>query len=224
MISVIIPTYNEASCEPVLKSLSVQTDKDFEVIISNGSINPIQVKTQSCKLKIIQSPKGRGLQMNKGVEAANGDILWFLHADSVARYDAIATIKYSLSKPKIQAGAFELSFDSNDVYFKVISFLGTLRSKWTRIPFGDQGIFIEKNLFESIGGFENSPLMEDISLMTTLKKMGKRIVILPKKLKTSPRRYLEKGKLKTTMLNLWFQLQFKLGVSSDTISKAYYGK
>ncbi|RAP37743.1 hypothetical protein DID80_03505 [Candidatus Marinamargulisbacteria bacterium SCGC AAA071-K20] len=221
MISIVIPTFNEPNCNDLFNSLEKQTDKDFEIIIANASKNTPQYPQINQSVSVVQSSRGRGLQLNYGAKQSAGDILWFLHADSKVLPSAIATIKKNLSQT-VNAGAFTLCFDSRSLYFKVISTCGTLRSKLTRIPFGDQGIFIKKTLFNSLGMFPEQPLMEDIALMKKIRKNKKKVIILNEKLFTSTRRYIDKGQLKTTILNTWYQCLYSFGMSAEKIAKKYY--
>jgi hypothetical protein len=110
--------------------------------------------------------------MNKGASLASSDILLFLHADTILPKNAFNEILNILSSKDIKAGAFDLSFNSNKNILKIIARVASWRSRITKIPYGDQAIFIKKDIFEKIGKYENIPLMEDVNLMQKLKKQN----------------------------------------------------
>ncbi len=172
-ISVIIITLNEERyVQRLLKQLS--TAEDIEVIVSDGgSIDRTARASKKYTEKVIVGKKGRGLQLNAGVSLATGNILWFLHADSIPPDDFKYHILNTLDQPGVVGGAFKLEIDSSLPSLKTISAIAGLRSRLSRVPFGDQGVFVKREIFDRLNGFKDIPLMEDIDFGRRLKKEGK---------------------------------------------------
>lgn len=160
--------------------------------------------------------------MNAGATVARGEILIFLHADTTLPDNALGTISRALQDRDYVGGAFDLKIDSDRFFLKYISARASLRSRWNRIPYGDQAIFIRKQYFDQIDGFKEIPLMEDVDLMRRIKKNGKNIVILPDKVITSARRWESDGILYTTMRNQILVRLFYLGISPQRLAKYYW--
>ena len=144
---------------------------DIEIIVSDGgSID------RTCRVagkytdKVIRGNRGRGVQLNTGAALATGDILWFLHADSIPPDNFRYHIFNTLEKPGVAGGVFTLEIDSNLSSLKFISKVVALRSKISRIPYGDQGLFVKREVFEKVNGYKNIHLMEDIDFGMRLRK------------------------------------------------------
>jgi rSAM/selenodomain-associated transferase 2 len=225
--SIIVPVLNEqARINSFLEKINRQSyDSSFEIIIvdgdsHSGTINAVRDNNVIC----ITSPKGRGHQMNNGAAKARGEILIFLHADTILPDNALGKISMALQDTDYVGGAFDLKIDSDRLFLKYISVRTSLRSHCNRIPYGDQAIFIRKKYFDQIGGFKEIPLMEDVDLMRRIKKDGKKIIILPDKVTTSARRWENDGALYTTMRNRILVGLFYLGVSPHRLAKYYWRK
>jgi GT2 family glycosyltransferase len=119
------------------------------------------------------------------------------------------------------AGAFSLGIDSRQWSLKLIEKAANLRSCLTRVPYGDQGIFMRRDFFREMGGFPEIPIMEDLELMTRIRKQGCKIAILPEKSRTSPRRWKKEGTARCTLRNWIIRIFYHFGVSTDTISRYY---
>jgi rSAM/selenodomain-associated transferase 2 len=160
--------------------------------------------------------------MNAGATVARGEILIFLHADTILPDNALEKISQALQGRDYVGGAFDLKIDSDRLFLKYISARASLRSRWNRIPYGDQAIFIRKKYFDQLGGYKEIPLMEDVDLMRRIKKDGKKIFILPDKVITSARRWESDGILFTTMRNQILVRLFYLGISPHRLAKYYW--
>ena len=224
-ISIIVPVLNEqGQINSFIDKIKDQDFDDyFEIIIvdgdsQGGTINTIRDNSVLC----ITSPEGRGRQMNAGAAAASGEILIFLHADTTLPDGALDKISLALQDMDYVGGAFDLKIDSDRLFLKYISARASLRSRWNRIPYGDQAIFIRKKYFDQIGGYKEIPLMEDVDLMRRIKKDGKKIFILPDKVITSARRWESDGVLYTTMRNQILVRLFYLGISPHRLAKYYW--
>ena len=136
--------------------------------------------------------------MNKGASAAKGDILLFLHIDTELPEGAFAGISSVIDDGEYAGGAFDLGIESGRWIFRLIEKLVFVRTRATRIPYGDQAIFIRRECFETLKGFKDIPIMEDVEFMRRLKKSGYKISIIPQKVKTSSRRWEREGVLYCT--------------------------
>lgn len=223
-ISVVVPVYQEqASIQDFLNHLhQVFSGAEYEIIVVDGSPGRETVSSlhDPCT-KALSSAPGRSTQMNCGASMAQGETLLFVHADTWLPVNAPGMIIQVLEEEKIVAGAFSLSIDSRDPFLRLVAWVANLRTSWTRVPYGDQAIFIRKDIFKKIGMFPDIPLMEDLELMSRVKKRGWRIKILPEKVLTSPRRWEQEGKLVCTLRNWALRVLYHCGVPAERLA-AYY--
>jgi rSAM/selenodomain-associated transferase 2/rSAM/selenodomain-associated transferase 1 len=224
-ISVIIPVYKEQEeINSFLKHVKrVFPGQRHEIIIVDGSPGLDTLSAVNVQgVKAISSDKGRGKQMNTGASVARGRVLLFLHSDTLLPENASELILDAFKTDEnIMAGAFSLGIDSRQRSLKLIEKAANLRSCLTRVPYGDQGIFIREDFFREIGGFPEIPIMEDLELMTRIRKQGHKIAILPEKSTTSPRRWEKEGTARCTLRNWLIRILYHFGVSADTISRYY---
>ena len=218
-ICVIIPVLNEAKViERNLRDLN--KNLITETIVSDGGSNDATVEIASRFAKVVRSNPGRGTQMNFGAKAATSDILLFLHVDTILPDQWRERILSSMANEGVVGGAFSLSIDSDRLSHRIIAATANLRSRLTKLPYGDQGIFVKRSVFEKIGGFKDIPIMEDVDLMRRLKKSGK-IVILDDKVKTSARRWEKEGIVYTTIRNWLLLTLYYMGVTPERLCKLY---
>ena len=225
IFSIIVPVLNEADqINPLIEHIHSQGFRRlYEVIVVDGDQQGGTIRIiQDKDVIAITTEKGRGRQMNAGAAVARGEILIFLHADTTLPDNALGKISQTLQDRDYVGGAFDLKIDSDRLFLKYISARASLRSRWNRIPYGDQAIFIRKKYFDQIGGYKEIPLMEDVDLMRRIKKDGKQIVILPDKVRTSARRWESEGALYTTLRNQILVRLFYLGVSPHRLAKYYW--
>lgn len=218
-ISIIIPIYNE---EKQIKSLIDNLkilEGDFEVIFSDGGSTDDTLSIIGNDYTVIHSKKGRANQMNFGSEYTTGDILFFLHCDSTLEKDALTKIIDKINEG-YSVGCFKLRFDSKNIWMKVCAYFSNLRVKLRCIAFGDQGIFIKKEVFYDIGMFPDIPIMEDYQLSIYLKEKYK-ICQVNSKITTSSRRFLDTGIFKTMWKMQKLQRMFRNGEDINLISKMY---
>jgi len=219
MISVIIPTLNE---EDVIKKTLQGLAKvpGIEIIVSDGGSTDKTVNLCKQFARVINSEPGRGCQMNAGAKEASGDILLFLHADTLLPENWKDKIISAMSNEIIVGGAFSLSIDSGRLSHKIISATANIRSRISGIQYGDQGIFVRRSVFEEIGGFKDIPIMEDVDLMRRLKKVGT-VVMLRDKVRTSARRWEKEGVIYTTLRNWLLISLYYMGVSPERLYRFY---
>lgn len=160
--------------------------------------------------------------MNLGAAYASGDILIFLHADTQLPINALALIQETfLKNPQLVGGAFSLQIDSPRLLLKITAVFSTLRCHMTRAPYGDQAIFLRKSYFDSIGGYLNLPLMEDVELMRRIKKHKDDIIILPAAVITSDRRWNQEGLLYTALRNTLIIFLYWCGMPAEKLTRFY---
>ena len=220
MISVIIPTLNEESA--LEKSIiPARSCKDAEIIVSDGgSLDGTLAMAQMLADKAISSPAGRGVQMNRGAAGAAGDILLFLHADTILPPGWDGHIREALTDDRIAGGAFSFSLSGSSSHFTLISLMVNLRSRLLKLPYGDQALFIRRTVFEELGGFREIPIMEDLELVKGMRRAGG-LAILKQPVITSSRRWEKEGWLWTTARNLSLLFLYRLGASPEKLYRFY---
>ena len=223
-ISVIIPVLHEAqTINGVIEHLRALPSPALrEIIIVDGSEDGDTIKAiRSADVVRMEAPRGRARQMNAGAAAARGDVLLFLHADTVLPRDAMPLIRSHMDDGRFVAGAFDLGLKTRRKVFRITEKYVAFRTRLTRVPFGDQAIFIRKDYFDELGWYRDIPIMEDVELMGRIKERGDRICIIPKQVMTSPRRWEQEGVLYCTLRNWMLQLLYVLGVSPERLAKFY---
>lgn len=219
-LSIIIPTLNE--CRNIASVLKNFKDfPDVEIIVSDGgSVDGTQeLATENGAITVV-SPPGRGTQLNRGAALATGEILLFLHADSRISHEGISTVMEAMKTGKFAGGAFYLSVDRAGKLLKIVVAAANLRSKYLKIAYGDQGIFVDREHFERLHGFKEIPLMEDYDFFRRLRMSGKTILI-PKGLATSARRWEKEGVLYSTFRNWTIFFLYRLGAPPASLRKWY---
>jgi len=224
-ISVIIPVWKEAKV--ITKTLthlrSIDGGLSLEIIVVDGhpAASTLAVIPEKFKVRAYQSTKGRARQMNRGADLASGDIVLFLHADTRVPGNAVSLIRRSLTDRAIVAGAFKLGIDSPRWSLRFIAWVANQRTRYTRIPYGDQAIFVRSNYFQRIGGYPELPLMEDVELMRRIKRNGDQITLLDSPVSTSSRRWDKEGPVFTTLRNWTLVTMYLLGVPPGKLIRWY---
>lgn len=222
-VSVIIPVYNEETTINDFVSNVADVMEDAEVIFVDGGSTDATVSILKRILpdsqQLIETGKGRAHQMNEGARASKGDALMFLHADCVPPKDMVSEVKRVLAYANW--GCFGVKFDDHDPLMKICQIISNNRIHDRKVVFGDQGIFIKRELFEEIGGFPEIPIMEDYQLSLTLKEKGEKIGVARGLITTSSRRYHEGGKLSVMWKMNRLRKAYRDGVPIETISAQY---
>ena len=226
-ISIVMPALNEAGT--IAKVLAhIHPLPNVEVIlVDGGSIDDTGAIAARLGVRVISAAKGRAHQMNVGARAATGEILLFLHADTILPLNfetmvrATLQVPLSRSKPVPIAGAFALQIDDPLPSLRAIERLVAWRSRWRQMPYGDQAIFLTAETFQELGGFVDLPIMEDFELIRRLQRRG-RIEILAAPVVTSARRWLQRGVWQTTLLNQAIVIAYLVGVSPIRLANWYH--
>ncbi len=223
-ISVIIPVLHESGTinGTIAQLEALAGETPIEILVADGDpAGDTLAAISSADIGKIRCSPGRGVQLNAGAAEASGDIFLFLHADTLLPPGAGRRIAAVCADAGIAGGAFDLAIDSPRRVFRIIEKAASVRSRATRIPYGDQAIFIKADIFRSVGGFRHIPIMEDIDLMRRLKRRGHRIRFVDAPVRTSPRRWESEGILYTTLRNNSLSTLFYLGVSPERLRPHY---
>lgn len=223
MISIITPVLNEEGTLPGYLSHIDGLAGDFEVIVVDGGSSDgtfrdatAAASTLRHRFSLLSSPKGRGVQMNAGAEQAAGSILLFLHADCRIPHDSLQVIEQACAEAAVIGGGFSHSFDSTDPFLRLTSFAGNILARRRGIFFGDFGIFIEREAFFRIGGYEPLLYLEDFAFSRAARRYG-RLVRIDRTIRASPRRYAAVGKYRLSALYLLVLLLNAVGIRPESL-------
>ena len=221
-ISVIIPALNEAQrIATTLSALQPFRAGGHEVIvIDGGSEDGTVACSQFLADRVVVSRRGRSRQMNAGACVATGETLLFLHADTSLPKWADRWIVQGLASKGRKWGRFDVKLSGTHLLLRVVEGLMNLRSRLTGIATGDQAIFVQKDLFETVGGFRDIDLMEDIALSMALKRYGKPLCLW-QRVTTSSRRWENNGILRTLLLMWGLRLAYLLGAHPSQLTQRY---
>jgi rSAM/selenodomain-associated transferase 2 len=222
MLSIIVPCLNEAGgVEHALRSLSPFRARGAEVIVvDGGSEDETVALAVPLADRVISAPRGRASQMNAGAATARGEILLFLHADSVLPAGADALIVEGLQRLRRGWGRFDVAISGRSRLLRVVAWLMNARSRLTGIATGDQGIFVMRTLFTAAGGFPDIALMEDIAFCKRLKRFGPPLC-LRHRLTASGRRWEKHGVVRTILLMWRLRLAYWLGADPGKLAVRY---
>lgn len=205
MISIITPVLNEKERIGHFIANMSALEGDFELIFvdggsRDGTLEEIERERDAFghRVEVLRSPQGRARQMNMGAGEAKGDILLFLHVDSHIPENSLETIEREIHEGRMIGGGFTHGFSEPDAFLRLTSAFGNTRTRATRIFFGDFGIFIRKDIFERMGGYDELPFLEDVEFCRKAKKHGS-LGQIDCVITTSPRRYRAKGRLRLTV-------------------------
>jgi rSAM/selenodomain-associated transferase 2 len=220
-LSVVMPVLDEAAgIEATLRALAPLRMLGAEVIVVDGGSRDATVALAApCADHVLLSPCGRARQMNAGAAQARGDVLLFLHADTLLPDGAEAQIRQALQRGAAW-GRFDVRIGGRSGMLRVVAACMNARSRWTGIATGDQALFVRREVFERIGGFPDQPLMEDIELSRRLRGIG-RPACLRARVTTSGRRWETRGVWRTIVLMWRLRWRYWRGESPQSLARAY---
>lgn len=219
-ISILVPIRRELPS--VVENVRGVSLDDAELIVADAGDSPETAAAYAALgARVLSAPGSRGARLRQAAASARGDVLLFLHADSRPPENALALIREAVTRGAA-AGAFSLAFEGGGRPLAAIAAWANARSRWWSLPFGDQGIFCRRDVYESSGGFADLAVCDDMDLVRRLRRPGP-FRILPEKTRTSPRRYLENGVLRQGARNLAVQLGYLAGLPRKTLERWYAG-
>jgi uncharacterized protein len=218
-ISVIIPARNEAgSIQAAIRSAEVRGAE--VLVVDGGSTDGTPEQAAEAGATVLHSPPGRAPQQNAGAAATRGDVLLFLHADTILPADWEADVFEALLDPQTVGGGFEWATDGNSPYLRMARFFVHLRTTYGHEPWGDQAIFVRRADFAALGGFPNEPIAEDRDFVRALRRRG-RIVSIPKPVVTSARRWRTMNPIRAFLINRLVVLGCMLGLPRQWLRRIY---
>ncbi len=236
-LSIIIPTLNEGEhIGALLADLAPLRAAGAELIlVDGGSSDATLARAANGVDRILQAPRGRAAQMNAGVQAAAGELLWFLHADTRVPAEAVSALQQAWARGACQTpgarrrsrracfwGRFDVRLSGRHPLLRLVERGMNLRSRLSGIATGDQGLFVAREAFVAVGGFPPLALMEDIALSMALRRLA-RPVCLRERLLTSSRRWETRGVLRTILLMWRLRLAYALGADPEALARQYAG-
>jgi rSAM/selenodomain-associated transferase 2 len=220
-VSIILPVLNEAALiVPALQRLAEQAPQ-AERIVADGGSSDDTVEQARPWAQVIVTPSGRARQMNAGAAAASGEWLLFLHVDTRLPEGFLEDIDIAEARG-FQAGAFRLRIAGRYPALPVLAWAATQRTKWCGIAFGDQALFVRRELFAQRGGFPDLPLMEDYAWTRDLRRAGMRLYLSKRAVTTSGRRWDEHGFWRTWWRMRRNQWHFVRTGEAATLARTYH--
>jgi rSAM/selenodomain-associated transferase 2 len=221
-ISIIIPCLDEAAIiGDTLTALQPLRRRGAEIIVvDGGSADDTVARAQPHADRVVSAARGRASQMNAGAEQARGDIFLFLHADSVPPRDADVLIVDGLNRARRSWGRFDARIAGTHPLLRLVETLMNLRSRWTGIATGDQGIFVTRSLFTAADLYPEIALMDDVALAKRLKRFGAPLC-LRHRITISARRWERNGVLRTVLLMWRLRLEYWLGADPARLAMRY---
>jgi rSAM/selenodomain-associated transferase 2 len=224
-LSIILPVLDEGeTIRPSLDALAAFRARGVEIIVVDGGSRDATIRDAQARAdKVIPAPRGRASQMNAGAEAASGDVLLFLHADTRLPIDADRLVLEGLAHSDFAWGRFDVTIEGRSPLLALVAHLMNLRSRLSGVATGDQAMFVTRDAFRSIGGFPPIPLMEDVALSRSLKRLSKPLCLRAHVI-TSGRRWDRHGVLPTILLMWRLRLAYFLGADPALLARRYgYG-
>jgi len=225
-ISIIIPVINEAEAlRANLPLLQSWRGRGHEVIVVDGGSQDDSLSAcHGLVDHFLISAAGRARQMNAGAAVAKGDLLLFLHVDTVLPDMSAESLLHRMSGSRsYHWGRFDVRLSGSHLAFRVIESMMNLRSRFSGVATGDQAIFVRRTTFDNAGAYADLPLMEDVQLSKTLLTLAGRPLCLRLRVHSSSRRWEKHGIVRTVCLMWWLRLAFVMGVAPERLHAQYYG-
>ena len=219
-ISVVIPAINEEAVLGRAIASAWRAAATEVIVVDGGSQDDTPQIAEALRCRVLAAPAGRARQQNAGAAAATGEALLFLHADNWLSETALIQIGRALEDPATVGGSFRQAIAAPGVHFRLLEWGNGLRARWLGMPYGDQGLFVRRSVFDAVGGFAPVPLMEDVLLMRVLRRQG-RLAFLSGPLQVDARRWQQAGLVRQTLRNWLLLAAFRLGVSPARLARFY---
>ncbi|MCP5264506.1 MAG: TIGR04283 family arsenosugar biosynthesis glycosyltransferase [Burkholderiaceae bacterium] len=221
-MSIVIPALDEG--EAIARVISAVRGEALEVIVVDGGSHDDTVDVARANgARVLRAKRGRASQMNAGAGLAQGDVVVFLHADTLLPEGWHAAIVRTLARTRRGWGRFDVRFDSSGPMLAMVSSAMNARSALTGICTGDQAMFVSRSIWRQVDGFAPISLMEDIELSARLRRLVGRPARIRPCATTSSRRWRERGVVRT-IIEMWvLRAAFRLGVDPERLYRRYYG-
>ena len=218
-ITMILPIYNESH---TIGKMLAQLDRipgDWEILFADGGSRDDTLEQIGDRYIVLHAPKGRANQMNYAAARATGEVIWFVHCDSLIPRDAHAQISAAVEKGA-KWGCFRIGFDYCSPFMVYNTYMSNRRAR-RGTPFGDQGIWVRKDIFETVGGFPDLPIMEDYEFSRRMGSAGIPVWQLPGRIVTSGRRYKKRFPIITALQMVYLRHLYRSGVDIHEIARRY---
>ncbi|MGD0671932.1 MAG: TIGR04283 family arsenosugar biosynthesis glycosyltransferase [Candidatus Binatus sp.] len=220
-LSAIVPMLNEAAAIASTLGALRRGAPDAEiVVVDGGSIDSSVALAQPLCDAMIGASRGRAHQMNAGARESHGDVLVFVHADTLVPSSFAADIASALSDPAVVGGRFDVRLDSATLAYRIIGAMISIRSRISRTGTGDQAIFVRREVFDRLGGFPDFELCEDLEFARRLKRAG-RVACLRARVTTSARRWNRDGVIRTIVRMWLIRAMYLMGVAPARLKRMY---
>ncbi|MEX2139873.1 MAG: TIGR04283 family arsenosugar biosynthesis glycosyltransferase [Pirellulales bacterium] len=219
-VSIIIPVLNEAAVVAQAIQRAWATEPLEVIVVDGGSDDATYDIAESERCHLLRSPQGRGVQQNMGARQAQGSVLLFLHADTWLAPDGIRQMQHACTNPSVRVGCFRQRIEADGVAYRLLERGNAWRASRLGMPYGDQGLFFRRSFLDELGGFPDTPFMEDWLLMRRARRRA-RPRLLPGPLHVSPRRWQRNGILRQTLRNWLLITATTLGASPDRLARFY---
>lgn len=218
-ISIIIPTLNEATrLASTLARVQSVLPRSELIVADGGSTDETRSIARTSGALVVESARGRGRQLAGGAEVAHGNLLLFLHADTLLPSNTAEVLARAFADNRAQIGTFRLCFDTGGWFLRACAWFTRYDSVFTR--FGDQTIVVRRDFYAQLGGFPAWPLFEDVELLRRARRRT-RIISFPAHVTTSARRFERTGHFRRQWRNGWLLLRFLAGVSPYRLAGEY---
>jgi rSAM/selenodomain-associated transferase 2 len=224
-VALIVPVRDDTErLRTLLEGVASWAHAPAEVIVASAGLDPaLERLCVDHGARLIAAAPNRGAQLDAGARAASARVLWFVHADASLPREGLSAIDATLAGGAV-GGCFRFSFQGEATWYKaLLARLVGLRVRLGGIPYGDQGLFVRRDVYLACGGFPHEPLFEEVRLVRRLRRRGA-FRPLPMPIGVSPRRWERDGWWRRTLRNRWLALRYMLGASAERLSRVYHGR
>jgi len=221
-VSIVVPVLDEqARISGLLEHLR-RSFPDCEVVVVDGGStdHTVALARAWAGVRVVAGDPGRARQLNAGAGAATGEVLWFIHADTTVAPEALPQLRAALAEHAVVGGGCRIRFDHPGPALPWLAWTSNLRARHLHWIFGDQALFVRRDVFTDLGGFPDLPIMEDLEMSRRLHQRG-RLVLLPATSTASARRFVEQGTLRMLVLMQYFKALYFLGIDPEKIRTRY---